>query len=259
MRRREFIGSLVGTAVAWPLAPSAQQPEMHVVGFLIAGSADSYRHAIRAFHQGLRETGYVEGQNVAIEYRWAEGFYDRVPLLAADLVRRQVSVLTTGGTPAALAAKAATTTIPIVFEIGSDPVQLGLVASLSRPGGNVTGVTNLGVAVGPKGLELMHELLPTATIMALLINPTNPGIADAVSRDVQAAARTLGLQLHVLHASTEQDFEAVYSSVVQLRAGRLLSAPIYSSTVGTSSSQYWRSVIRYPRSTLFASLPPLVA
>jgi putative ABC transport system substrate-binding protein len=222
MRRREFIGSLIGTAVVWPLAASAQQSAMPVIGFLNGASADSSRYNVRAFHQGLRETGYVEGQNVAIEYRWAEGHNDRVPLLTADLVRRQVTVVTTGGTPAALAAKAATTTIPIVFEMGSDAVRLGLVASMSRPGGNITGVTNVSVEAGPKQLELMHELLPTATIMALLINPTNPAIADATSRDVQAAARTLGLQLHVLHASTEQDFEAVFSPVVQLRAGGLL-------------------------------------
>jgi putative ABC transport system substrate-binding protein len=222
MRRRKFISLLSGAAVGWRLAAHAQQSAMPVIGFLNGASADSSRYNVRAFHQGLRETGYVEGQSVAIEYRWAEGHNDRVPLLTADLVRRQVTVVTTGGTPAALAAKAATTTIPIVFEMGSDPVRLGLVASLSRPGGNITGVTNVSVEAGPKQLELMHELLPTANIMALLINPTNPAIADAISRDVQAAARTLGLQLHVLQASTEQDFEAVFSSVVQLRTGGLL-------------------------------------
>jgi putative ABC transport system substrate-binding protein len=245
MRRRKFIRLLSGAAVGWPLAAHAQQSAMPVIGFLNGGSADSSRYNVRAFHKGLRETGYVEGQNVAIEYRWAEGHNDRLPLLTADLVRRQVTVVTTGGTPAALAAKAATTTIPIVFEMGSDPVRLGLVASLSRPGGNITGVTNVSVAVGPKQLELMDELLPTATIMALLINPTNPAIADAISRDVQATARTLGLQLHVLHASTEQDFEAAFSSVVQLRAGGLLisSDLFFNSRINQAAALMFRHAV----------------
>jgi putative ABC transport system substrate-binding protein len=194
MRRREFIGSVIGTAVGWPLVAWAQQPAMPVIGFLNSASPDSSTYDVRGFHKGLSETGYVEGQNVAIEYRWAEGHYDRLPALAVDLVRRQVTVIATGGTPSALAAKAATTTIPIVFEMGSDPVELGLVASLSRPGGNITGVTNLGEAVASKGLEVMHELVPTAKIMALLINPTNSRLMDPVTREVQAAARTLGLQ-----------------------------------------------------------------
>jgi putative ABC transport system substrate-binding protein len=224
MRRREFVGSVIGMAFAWPLAASAQQPAMPVIGFLIGSSPDWSTYNVRGFHKGLSETGYVEGQNVAIEYRWAEGHYDRLPALAADLVRRQVTVIVTGTTPAALAAKAATTTIPIVFEAGVDPVEVGLVASLSRPGGNITGVTNLSLAGTSKGLEMMHELLPTATIMALLINPTNP-IMDPVTREVQAAARTLGLQLHVLSASTEHDFEAVFSTLVQLRAGGLMIGP----------------------------------
>jgi putative ABC transport system substrate-binding protein len=225
MRRREFIGSLIGTAVAWPLAVRAQQSAMPVIGYLNGASAASSRYNVRAFHQGLRETGYVEGQNVAIEYRWAESQYDRLPAMAVDLVRRRVNVIATGTTPAALAAKAATTTIPIVFEAGVDPVEVGLVASLSRPGGNITGVTNLAMAVAAKGLEVIHELLPTATIMALLINPTNPRVMDPVTRDVQAAARTLGLQLHVLHASTEQDFETAFSTSLQLHAGGLVIGP----------------------------------
>jgi putative ABC transport system substrate-binding protein len=223
MRRREFIELLIG-AVGWPLVARAQQSAMPVIGFLNSGSPDQ-TDRVRAFHQGLSETGYVEGRNVAIEYRWADGQYDRLPALAAGLVRRQVTVIASGGTPAALAAKTATSTIPIVFQVAVDPVEVGLVASLSRPGGNVTGVTNLGVEVGSKGLELMHELVPTATIMALLINPTNPTIADTQSSEVQATARTLGLQLHVLHASTEHDFETVFSTLVQLRAGGLAISP----------------------------------
>jgi putative ABC transport system substrate-binding protein len=162
---------------------------------------------------------------VTIEYHWADGHYDRLPALAADLVRRRVNVLATGGIPAALAAKAATAIIPIVFYVGADPVEVGLVTSLSRPGGNDTGVTSLNVAVGPKGLQLMHELVPTATVMALLINPTNSALADTVSRDAQVAARTLGLQLHVLHASTEHDFKTTFSTLVQLRAGGLVISP----------------------------------
>jgi len=175
---------------------------------------------VAAFRQGLKETGYVEGQNVAIEFRWADGQYDRVPAMAAELVRRQVAVIV-ANTPGNLAAKAATTMIPIVFSTSSDPVQIGLVASLSRPGGNVTGVTELGVEVMPKRLELAHELVPTAPIIAVLVNPTNPN-TETQLRDLQAAARTLGVQLHVLHASTERDFAAVFTTLAQMRAGGLV-------------------------------------
>jgi putative ABC transport system substrate-binding protein len=221
MRRREFIGLAVGAA-GWPLVARAQQPPMPVIGFLNSASPGQDASLVRAFRQGLSETGYVEGQNVAIEYRWADEEYDRLPALAADLVRRRVAVIAaTGGSPAALAAKRATTTIPIVFQVGVDPVEAGLVASLNRPGGNLTGFANLALEVGPKRLELLHELLPTATVIAVLVNPTRSN-ADAESKVLQAAAHTLGLELHILHASTERDFDTVFATLLQLRAGGLV-------------------------------------
>jgi putative ABC transport system substrate-binding protein len=222
MRRRALIAAL-GGAAAWPLVARAQQPSMPVIGFLHSGSPNLYADRLRTFRQGLKEAGYVEGENVAIEYRWAENQYDRLPALAADLVRRQVAVIIANN-PAALPAKAATTTIPIVFQVGSDPVAVGLVASLNRPGGNLTGITSLNVEIGPKRLELLRELVPTATIFALLVNPTNPN-AETLSRDLQGAARSLGLQLHVLHASTELDFDTVFTTLTQLRAGGLVIGP----------------------------------
>jgi putative ABC transport system substrate-binding protein len=222
MKRREFILAL-GGAAAWPLVAHAQQPAMPVVGVLSAEWPDLFADRLRAFHDGLRKTGYVEGRNVTIEYRWAEGQNARLPTLAAELVRRQVSVIVTAGsTPAALAASAATTTIPIVFYLGADPVDIGLVTSLSRPGGNLTGVVTLNVEVAAKRLELLHELVPTATIVALLLNPTSPTLAETMTRDLQAAARTLGLQLHVLHASSEREFDTVFATLVQLQAGALV-------------------------------------
>jgi putative ABC transport system substrate-binding protein len=222
MRRREFITLFGGAAAAWPLAGRAQQPAMPVVGFLGGESPDVYADRLRGFRQGLSEAGYVEGRNLAVEYRWAEGRNDRLPELAADLVRRNVNVIATGGGfPAALAAKAASTTIPIIFQVGNDPVQLGLVASLNRPSGNLTGVNSLNGELGPKQLELLHELVPMATNLAALSNPTNPGNI-AASKNLEAAAHTLGLQLDVLPASSERDFDTVFASLAQLRPGGLV-------------------------------------
>src|SRR6266516_3204020 len=205
MRRREFIGVVAG-AVAWPLAARAQQPAMPVIGFLGSAEPDLYADRLSGFHLGLKEAGYTEGQNVAIEYRWAEGRNDRLPVLAAELVQRQVTVIVAGGgTASALAAQAATAAIPIVFAVAVDPVEVGLVASLNRPGGNLTGVTNLNVEVGPKRLELLRELMPTATSVAVLVNPTSPILTEQFLRDLQAAAPALGLRVHILQASTERD------------------------------------------------------
>jgi ABC-type uncharacterized transport system substrate-binding protein len=221
VRRRDFIKVIAGSTALWPLAVRAQQPAMPVIGFINAAPAQSYGPQLAAFLKGLDEKGYVDGRNVTIEYRWAENHNDRLPSMAADLVRRQVTVITATTTPAALAAKAATTTIPIVFTTVGDPVRLGLVTSLNRPGGNVTGVTQLNVEVAPKRLELLRQLVPTTSVMALLVNSANPN-AEANTKDLQAAARTLGLELHVLNASTERDFDAVFAKLVQLRAGGLV-------------------------------------
>jgi putative ABC transport system substrate-binding protein len=201
MKRREAL-TLLGGAAAWPLAARAQQPAMPVIGFLHGASTEGYAPMVTALRQGLKEAGYVEGRDVAIEYRWAEGHYDRLPGLAAELVRRQVAGIVTGGTPPAFAAKAATSTIPIVINVGIDPVQAGLVASLNRPGGNVTGVALLTVELAAKRLELLHESLPTTTVVAMLVNPTTP--------------------LHVVNASTENEIDTAFGTLVELRAGALV-------------------------------------
>jgi len=223
MRRREFITLLSGAAAAWPLAARAQQPSMPVIGFLNSASPEPYARMVAAFRQGLNEKGYVAGQSVAIEYRWAEGRYDRVPEMAGELVRRQVAVIAATGTPAMLAAKAATTAIPIVFTTGTDPVQLGVVTSLNRPGGNVTGVTTLNVEVAPKRLELARELIPGTSTVAVLINRTNPE-TETELRIMQTAASALGLQLHVLDASTEHDFDTIFAALHQTPARVLVIA-----------------------------------
>src|SRR5271155_5143370 len=204
MRRREFVTLFGSAAASWPLAARAQQPAMPVIGFLNGSAPDSFAPLVSAFLQGLRESGYVEGKNVAIEYRWANGQYDRLAALADDLVHRQVSVIAATSTPANLVAKASTSTIPIVFTAGSDPVRLGLVSNLNRPDGNVTGVTQLTGEVAPKRVQLAHELVPTTNLIGLLVNPGNPSAENLTSAS-QAAAVTLGLQLAVVHASTEAE------------------------------------------------------
>jgi putative ABC transport system substrate-binding protein len=221
VRRREFITLLGGAAAAWPIAARAQQPAMPVIGFLSGTASAPFAHLVAAYRKGLREMGYVEGRNLAIEFRWAEGQYDRLPEMAADLVRRQVAVITTtGGDPAALAAKAATAIIPIVFTAGTDPVKSGLVASLSRPGGNATGVFILTAVMEGKRQGLLRELVPTVTRIAVLLNPTYTP-AEAQLKEVEEAARTLGLQTQVLHASTELDLDTTFATLAQLRVGAL--------------------------------------
>jgi putative tryptophan/tyrosine transport system substrate-binding protein len=260
VKRQEFMGLLGSTAVTWPLTARAQQPTMPVVGFLGSDSPDMYEDRLRAFRQGLKEIGYIEGENLAIEYRWAEGRNDRLSALAADLARRQVTVIAASTTPSALALKAATRTIPIVFFVAGDPVALGLVASLNRPGGNLTGTTTLTVEVASKQLQLLHEMIPAATAFALLVNPTSPDLAAAQSRDLQAAARTLGLQSHLLRASTDHDLDAVFTNLVQLRAGGLvISSDSFlftrSAQLAALAARYAVPATRCPRSSDFASSP----
>jgi ABC-type uncharacterized transport system substrate-binding protein len=225
MRRRSFI-TLLGGVAAWPLAARAQQPALPVIGFLSSETPSGYAFRAAAFRQGLSEAGYVESRNVAIEYRWAEGHYDRLPALAADLVRRQVAVIAAAGTQSALAAKAATTTIPIVFSTAADPVAEGLVASLARPGGNATGVNNLATELVQKQIEKLHQMVPAATAIAALVNPTNPTLAEPATKEVQAAGRTLGLKMiHIIQASTERDIDAAFATLFRLGAGALVVCP----------------------------------
>jgi putative ABC transport system substrate-binding protein len=231
MRRREFI-SLLGGAAAWPLTARAQQPALPVIGFLDPTSPDGYADRLRAFRQGLKDTGYVEGENVAIEYRWAENQNDRLPGLAADLVRRRVAVIVTGASPtAAGAAKAATTTIPIVFGVGDDPVRLGLVASIARPGGNMTGINFFNTELTAKRLELLRELVPGATRVAILVNPTIAMNTESTVRDVGAAARAVGLQIQVLNASNSREIDAAFATIVRERPDALFvaSSPYFTS------------------------------
>jgi len=247
IRRREFITLLGGAAAARPLAAPAQQPAMPVIGLLHPESPGTSADQVAAFRKGLSETGHVEGRNVAIEYRFAEGRNSQMPVLAADLVRRQVTIIAASSDAAALAAKAATTTIPVVFRVGVDPVEFGLVTSLNRPGGNLTGVTSLGIELAPKRLELFHEMVPSATVMGALTNPTNPG-AEAVMRGVKQAARALGLQIHVLHASAERDFDTVFATLTELPAGGLL---INADAVFMSgSAQLMRLALRHAMPTI---------
>ena len=225
MKRRDFITLLGGAAAAWPLAARAQQPTIPVIGYLSSGSPQGFATRLAAFRQGLQEVGYRESQNVTIEYRWGEGKDDRLPRMAAELVERRVSVLVApGGGNAPLAAKRATATIPIVFETGVDPVATGLVASLSRPNGNVTGVTSLNIEVGPKRFELLRQLRPTATAVALLVNPRNPSSQTTVTQSRQAT-RALNLELHLLQASSEGDFDEVFAKLSELHVGGLVVAP----------------------------------
>ncbi len=232
MQRRKLFTLIGGAVAAWPRSARAQQPPMPVIGFLGSASPDQWASRMRAFHQGLSEVGYSEGHNVTIEYRWAEGRNEQLPNMAADLAGRQVTVIAAlGSTSAALAAKGSSKTIPIIFEIASDPVKLGLVTSLARPGGNATGTTSLNSEVEPKRLELLHELLPTATVIGLLVNPTNPQLANPTSKNLQEAAGRLGLEMPVLNASSARDFENVFAQLARLRAAALVigADPLFSS------------------------------
>jgi len=247
--RRKFLATLGGAAAAWPLAARAQQAgKLPTVGFLNGATPDGYAPYVAAFREGLRRAGYVEGQNVAIEYRWAQGQYDRLPALAAELVRSQPTVIAATSTPAVFAAKAATTTIPIVFTTGSDPVKRGLVAGLARPGGNLTGVVTLSVEVAAKRLEVAHQLVPAATMMALLVNPTSPN-TETVSSDLQVAARTLGVQLRTLPASSEREIDDGFAAAAQLRAGALVigSDPFFNSR----SEQLGALTLRHALPTIY--------
>ena len=224
MRRREFLGVIGGAAaVTWPLVARAQQPAMPVIGFLSGASSGMYQPFVTAFKEGLKQTDYVEGRNVAIEYRWAEGQFDRLPKLAADLIDQRPNVIMASGNTAAAAAKKATATIPIVFTSGLDPIQIGLVASFNRPGGNITGVYTVSSEMPIKSLELLHELVPAAVGIGLLVNPANPNLSESVVvKEVEAAARLLGKQIQVLEASTDAEIDAAFATLARLRAGALV-------------------------------------
>src|SRR5689334_23655885 len=224
MRRRDFITLVGGAAAAWPLAARAQQPAMPVVGFLNGSSAGGYAKFLSEFRRGLNSMGFVEGQSVVVEYRWAEGHYERLPELAADLIRRQVAVIAATSTPAALVARKATTTIPIVFTTGSDPVELGLVTNIARPGGNVTGATQITMEVGPKRVELLHQLIPNATVLAIAVNPDNPAVAAVQVRHAQDATNTLGLKLEVVQARNEEEFDNALANLPQRAGGLVIGA-----------------------------------
>jgi putative tryptophan/tyrosine transport system substrate-binding protein len=246
--RRKFITLLGGAAAAWPIAARAQQPAMPVVGVLSTRAPGADPHLLTALHRGLKEAGFVDGQNLRIEYRFAANQYDRLPTLAADLVGRRVALIVSMGTPAAPAAKAATATIPVVFGVGDDPVQLGLVGSLAHPGGNLTGVTTLSGELGSKRLELLRELVPTAGLVGVLVNPTNLN-AEAVLKDLQTAARAIGLQIHLLRASTEHEIESAFATLLELRTEGLMvgTDPFFNSR----SEQLARLALRHAVPTVF--------
>src|SRR5262245_7451679 len=250
MRRREFI-TLLGSAAAWPFAARAQQPATPVIGFLNSTSLDGYRPMLSAFRKGLQESGYIEGRNMAIEYRWAEGRNDRLPAMAAELVRRQVTVIVGTDTASVLAARAATTTIPIVFYTGGDPVQLGLVTSLSRPGGNLTGVVTLNVELAAKRLQLLHELVSAANIIALLVNPTDSNV-ETTLKSLRGAAHALGLQVHVLRASTEQEIDNAFAVLSQLKArGLVIGSDVF---FNTRSEQLGALASRHRMAAIYQSV-----
>jgi putative tryptophan/tyrosine transport system substrate-binding protein len=250
VRRRQFI-AFIGGAAAWPLTARAQQSaKLPTIGFVGSDSPDSWGVILRAFRVGLRATGFIEGQNVAIEYRWAEGRNDKLPVLTADLVRSQVGLIVAPTTPSVLVAKAATKTIPIVFFTAGDPIDLGLVTSLRRPDSNLTGATTLTLEVAPKWLQFLHEMVPAATSLAVLINPTSPNLAETQSRDLQTAARARGLPLHVLRASTEPEFDVVFESIARLRAGGLVISS--DSFFYSRSSQLASLASRHSVPTIFA-------
>ena len=258
MRRREFITLLGGAAAAWPLAARAQQGAMPVIGFLNQESAELTAHVLAAFRKGLSETGFVENQNVAIEYRWADGRYERLPQLAADLVNRKVAVIAAAYFPAALAVKAATSTIPIVFISGVDPIAAGLVASLNRPGGNLTGVSNYNTSLTAKRLELLHQVVPRADTIAVLVNSTSPA-GQTIETEARSAGQALGLRLDVLGASTEGEIDAAFAAAAQRGAGGLLVAGDAYFNAGVRNSSRWRHAIEFLRITIARSLRSMVA